>query len=479
MVLAKRAPRTDHVTFVPLSVSSNITGDFRSRNVLLIFLFYHNDYDYSLISWGSACSGWALYFTMPDMNGLHCLVDVTRCTKNAFLTDVAPWCEAVAAALAKHGFTQVGFAMHAFSGTTSQDGAQEQCGFTCTWLLAESHIALHTWPETQSYTLDAYVCNYSNNNENAVRVLVSDLLFASGAKEHHVQWAWRGARPLVIDNHGSEQGIWYRGERELAVNSAYQFIEIWNTKEFGKILKMDGIVMSTQRDEAFYHEPLVHVPMLLSKKAVNVVVLGGGDGGSIREALKHSEVERVDVFELDWSVVETTKQRMPWLDAGAWTDPRVHLEIDDALVLLSQYVSTGRRADALILDLTDPDPRSSPLYGQAAMARYQSALSEHGVLSLHLGLGLAENDKSRISSTLMALKSIFPHVQVYWTVVPSYGGFWLMAVASMQPLVWTGHKERLAGLGSLRWLSHGMLSIATTLPPVVEALLQANTLSSR
>lgn len=405
------------------------------------------------------------------MNGLHCLVDVTRCTKRAFLTDVTPWRDAVATALVKHGFTQVGFATHAFSGEPSRDEPRAQHGFTCTWLLAESHIALHTWPETQSYTLDAYVCNYSNNNEEAVRSLVLDLLFASGAKEHYVQWAWRGERPLVLDDHGSEHGIWYRGKRALVANSAYQFIEIWNTKEFGQMLKMGGIVMSTQRDEAFYHEPLVHVPMLLSKKAVNVVVLGGGDGGSIREALKHSEVERVDVFELDWAVVETTRQWMPWLDAGAWNDPRVHLEIDDALVLLSQYVDAGHRADALILDLTDPDPRSSPLYTQAAMAAYRSALSEHGVLSLHLGLGLAESDKGRISGTLASLTSMFAHVQVYWSVVPSYGGLWLMAVASMQPLVWTGHEVRLADLGAMQWLSHGMLSIATTLPPIVEALV--------
>ena len=414
------------------------------------------------------------------MNGLHCLVDVARCAKNEFFTEVTPWIDVVAAALLKQGFTQVGFSTHAFSGEPTLDGPQPQCGFTCTWLLAESHIALHTWPETQSYTLDVYVCNYSNNNEEAVRSLVLDLLFASGAKEHYVQWAWRGERPLVLDDQGGEHGVWYRGERQLVADSAYQRIEIWNTQEFGQMLKIGGIVMSTQRDEAFYHEPLVHVPMLLAGKAANVVVLGGGDGGSIREALKHPEVERVDVFELDWGVVDATRQWMPWLDAGAWGDPRVHLEIDDALALLTRYVGEGRCADALILDLTDPDPRSSPLYGNGAMQLYRSALSPTGVMSLHLGLGLIESDKARIADTLLVLRNNFAHVQVYWSIVPSYGGMWLMAAASMHPLAWDGHGQRLGQLGPMRWLSASMLGIATALPPVVEALLwpQSNTPNS-
>ena len=191
------------------------------------------------------------------------------------------------------------------------------------------------------------------------------------------------------------------------------------SQEFGQMLKIGGIVMSTQRDEAFYHEPLVHVPMLLSD-AANVVVLGGGDGGSVREALKHVGVERVDVFELDWAVVEVTREWMPWLDAGAWADPRVHLQIDDGLVLLSTYIQEGRRADALVLDLTDPDPRSSPLYAPAAMALYRESLSERGVLSLHLGLALIESDKERIASTLSALRATFAHVEVYWSIVPFF-----------------------------------------------------------
>ena len=402
---------------------------------------------------------------------MHCLVDVSRCTKEEFLTEVTPWLDVVATALAKHNFTQVGFSTHAFSGEPILDGPEPQCGFTCTWLLAESHIALHTWPETQSYTLDAYVCNYSNNNEEAVRSLVLDLLFASGAKEHYVQWAWRGDRPLVLDDQGGEHGVWYRGERELVTHSSYQRIEVWNTKEFGQMLKIGGIVMSTQRDEAFYHEPLVHTPMLLSSKAANVVVLGGGDGGSVREALKHPEVERVDVFELDWAVVETTRQWMPWLDAGAWGDPRVHLAVDDGLALLTQYVAEEKRADALILDLTDPDPRSSPLYSHEAMALYSSSLAEGGVMSLHLGLGLIESDKGRIADTMAALRGAFEHVDVYWSIVPSYGGMWLMAVASNRPVSWLGHKERLLALGPLKWMSHAMLGTCRTLPPVVQDLL--------
>lgn len=408
------------------------------------------------------------------MNGLHCLVDVKRCEKSEFLMDVTPWLDIVATALAKHGFTQVGFSTHAFSGEPVVDGPAEQCGFTCTWLLAESHIALHTWPETHSYTLDVYVCNYSNNNEEAVRSLVLDLLFASGAKEHYAQWAWRGDRPLVLDEQGGEHGVWYRGERMLISNSAYQRIEIWNTKEFGQMLKIGGVVMSTQRDEAFYHEPLVHTPMLLAgarERVANVVVLGGGDGGSVREALKHPDIQRIDVFELDWAVVETTRQWMPWLDAGAWNDPRVHLEIDNGLSLLSTYVADGKRADALILDLTDPDPRSSPLYTKEAMALYRRSLSATGAMSLHLGLALIDSDKRRIADTLRALRSAFEYVDVYWSIVPSYGGMWLMAVAAAQPFVWSGQEARLSALGAMRWMSPGMFASCTTLPPVVQALL--------
>ena len=105
------------------------------------------------------------------------------------------------------------------------------------------------------------------------------------------------------------------------------------------------------------------------------------------------------------------------------------------------------------------------------MALYRESLSERGVLSLHLGLALIESDKERIASTLSALRATFAHVEVYWSIVPSYGGMWLMAVASQQPLVWEGHGERLEALGSLQWLSPAMLSAGRALPPVVQTLL--------
>jgi len=207
--------------------------------------------------------------------------------------------------------------------------------------------------------------------------------------------------------------------------SAWQHIEVFDNALFGRVMRIDGCFMTSERDEFFYHEPMVHLPAIAHAEPRSALVVGGGDGGAAEELLKHPSIERVVLAELDADVVQLARQWLGNIHKGAFDDPRLELRIGDARALIE---SCSERFDQIVLDLTDPFGPALDLYTIEFYQACRRALHPGGVLSLHLGSPIhLPGSMARIAASLRAA---FPIVRPYLQYVPLYGTLWCMAVAS-------------------------------------------------
>jgi spermidine synthase len=214
------------------------------------------------------------------------------------------------------------------------------------------------------------------------------------------------------------------------VISPFQTIEVFATCELGKLMRIDGCNMVSERDEFFYHENLVHPLACAHAAPKNVLIVGGGDGGSAEEILKHSLVEKIVLAELDEAVVEIAKAHFQSVNRGAFDSPRLQLQIGDGYEYLR---ATQERFDLVFLDLTDPGGASEPLYSDAFYASCKNVLAEGGAIGLHLGSPFSH--AARVRETIDKLRGVFRFVTPWFVHIPMYGATWGFASASddLQP----------------------------------------------
>ncbi|MDI9610795.1 MAG: spermidine synthase [Archaeoglobales archaeon] len=153
-------------------------------------------------------------------------------------------------------------------------------------------------------------------------------------------------------------GLMIAVRKKIASAKGIQKVELFETESFGKMLVIDGKIQLTEFDEFLYHEMLVHVPMNSCKKAKEVLIIGGGDGGALREVLKHP-VEKAVLVEIDRNVIELCKEHLK-IDNGAFEDPRVEVVIEDG----RKFLENCESFDVMIVDGTDPVGVSDPLFGK-------------------------------------------------------------------------------------------------------------------
>ncbi|HEY1997693.1 polyamine aminopropyltransferase [Paraburkholderia sp.] len=253
--------------------------------------------------------------------------------------------------------------------------------------------------------------------------------------------------------------------RLASVASPYQHIEVWDTPQLGRLFTLDGRPMTSVGDEFIYHECMVHPAALAHPAPRAALVLGGGDGGAARQLLKHPEIGRIVVAELDAEVVRLTREFLPQVHGGAFDDPRVELVIGDAV----EFVAATRELfDLVIFDLTPPDSPAASLYTSAFYAQLKRVMSPCAALSLHLGAPYFHG--ARAAALLDDLRSAFAVVRTMGAFVPLYGSLWTMATASdtldpaaLMPAEITG---RLAArqIDDLMWydaIAHGGLFSAS------------------
>ncbi|MGB0632570.1 MAG: polyamine aminopropyltransferase [Alphaproteobacteria bacterium] len=195
----------------------------------------------------------------------------------------------------------------------------------------------------------------------------------------------------------------------------HQDLVIFETPFFGRVLALDGVIQTTERDEACYHEMLAHVPILAHGAARDVLIIGGGDGGALREVLKHRDVDRATMVEIDGSVVELCRKYLPSLSDGAFEDPRTDLVIADGLKFVE---NSDRKFDLIIVDSTDPGGPSLPLFSDEFYANCRDVLTEDGIFICQSGVSFVQEHEAR--DTQKRLAGIFEDSALYLTQVPTY-----------------------------------------------------------
>lgn len=213
------------------------------------------------------------------------------------------------------------------------------------------------------------------------------------------------------------------------VDSPHQRIEVWETRQLGRLFTLDGRPMTSTGDEFIYHECMVHPAALAHPAPKAALVLGGGDGGAARQLLAHPGIERIVVAELDEQVVRLTREYLPDVHGGAFDDARVELVIGDA----AHYVAAADDAqsmqfDLIVFDLTPPDSPAAGLYTTAFYRQLKRVMSPTAALSIHLGSPYFH--AGRIAGLLDDLRRAFAVVRTMSTFIPLYGSLWMMATAS-------------------------------------------------
>jgi len=241
----------------------------------------------------------------------------------------------------------------------------------------------------------------------------------------------------LYDAYGQEFEV---GEVFFEHHTEHQQLSIFANPVFGRMMVLDGVVQTTERDEFIYHEMLAHVPILGHGRAREVLVVGGGDGGIIRELVKHRRIERIVQVEIDAGVIETSRRYLPRHSAGAFDDPRVQLVIADGREFMQR---DGDAFDVIICDSTDPIGPGESLFSAEFYSALPGRLRPGGVFVAQNGVPFHQMDE--LCASLRHLRARFADTHFYSAAVPSYiGGIMAFAWASDSPELREPQREVLA-----------------------------------
>ena len=209
--------------------------------------------------------------------------------------------------------------------------------------------------------------------------------------------------------------------------SEFQRIDIFDSKEFGRFLTLDGYMMLTEKDEFIYHEMMVHIPLAVHPAAKKVLVIGGGDGGAVRELTRYSTIEHIDLVEIDELVVEVCKKHLPFT-ACCYGDERVTVHYQDGLKYIRRCEN---EYDLIIVDSTDPFGPGEGLFTKEFYGSCYNALREGGIMVNQHESPFYEEDSRMIQTAHKRILEIFPEVKLYQAHIPTYpSGYWLFGFAS-------------------------------------------------
>lgn len=209
--------------------------------------------------------------------------------------------------------------------------------------------------------------------------------------------------------------------------SEYQQIDIFETPEFGRVLALDGNVMLTERDEFIYDEMITHVPMSVHKNVRDVLVIGAGDGGVVKELTRYDTVERIDLVEMDGQVLDACRIYLPE-NACRLDDDRVHIYFDNALRFIRRCKDTY---DLIIVDSNDPFGPSEGYFTREFYGICYNALREDGIMVNQQGSPFYKHDAEVMQRSHKRIVNTFPISRVYQAHIPTYAaGYWLFGFAS-------------------------------------------------
>jgi len=219
-----------------------------------------------------------------------------------------------------------------------------------------------------------------------------------------------------------------RIDRQLySGQSEFQRIDVFESLEFGRFLVLDGYVMLTEKDEFIYHEMIVHVPMAVHPDAKRILVIGGGDGGTVRELTRYNAIEHIDLVEIDEKVVEVSKKYLPCV-ACAFDDGRLKIHYKDGLEFVRQREN---EYDLIIVDSTDPVGVGEDLFTKEFYGNCFKALKDDGIMVNQHESPFYHADAVAMKRTHKRIFAFFPISLVYQAHIPTYpSGHWLFGFAS-------------------------------------------------
>ncbi len=419
--------------------------------------------------------------------GRHILVELYECSPE-ILTDVIMIEKAMVTAAENAGATVINSTFHHFS----------PFGVSGVVVIQESHLAIHTWPEYGYAAVDLFTCGepvdpwiayeylkkeLNANHGSSMEIRRGQLNLLKDSGFHTTETESPSGKP---DPHYS-RNIWFTDRDEYVAlslrhtgdtlfrkQSPFQKVEIYDTYGYGKMLANDGMVMTTEKDEYVYHEMIAHVPMLTHPRPERALVIGGGDGGTVRELLRHPGLEEVIMVEIDEVVVEASRKHLPSLST-AFDNPRLKLIIDDGIEYVRQAAENS--FDVVIVDSTDPVGPAEGLFTEEFYRNVHCILRDNGIL-------VAQSESPRFNVHVFkeihqTFRKIFgnSHVHNYLVYIPTYPtGMWSFAYAAkgaIHPVnsLNTEKANRFSEQEDLKYYSGEIHKAAFVIPAFVRKLI--------
>ncbi|MDD2564742.1 MAG: polyamine aminopropyltransferase, partial [Salinivirgaceae bacterium] len=374
--------------------------------------------------------------------GKHILVEFNGC-KPEIMNDVSFIEKSMVDAAVKSGATVINSTFHHFS----------PYGVSGVVVIQESHLAIHTWPEYGYAAVDLFTCGDTVNPW----VSFDELKTRFGAKNYSALELKRGSVNLLerldFDLRGNREqisdvvkpqykrNVWFTDKDENQAlslrhsgdvlyekQSPYQKVKVINTYGYGKALTIDNMFMCTEKDEYHYHEMITHPAVLAHGAVKKVLVIGGGDGGTIRELFKHRSIEHVDMVEIDDAVIEASKLHLPTLSA-AFSHPKLNLVIGDGIKFAAD--ASEASYDLVIVDGSDPVGPSEGLFSNEFYKNCKRILNDNGLL-------VVQGESPKFNTETFAelnvcLKEIYGKTKVNTLLfnIPTYpSGVWSIQIGS-------------------------------------------------
>jgi spermidine synthase len=328
---------------------------------------------------------------MSHALGNHILVEFMGCDPH-IMNDVSSIERDMVGAAQKAGATVINSTFHHFS----------PYGVSGVVVIQESHLAIHTWPEYGYAAVDLFTCGemdawisfdylkecfgakqYSaiELKRGAVQLLTRTDFDISTMREKATEWRnpEMYTRNVWFTDKDEDQALSLRftGEVFYDVQSPFQRVRILESYKYGKMLALDDMVMTTENDEFHYHEMISHPAMFTHPNPKNILVIGGGDGGTVREVLRHPGVEKVTMVEIDGEVIKSCKEFLPKI-AAAFDNPKLELLVDDGIAFIQK--AEAEAYDIIIVDGSDPVGPAEGLFSVSFYKNCYNALKPNGIL---------------------------------------------------------------------------------------------------
>ncbi len=328
---------------------------------------------------------------MSNALGNHILVEFMGCDPH-IMNDVSSIERDMVDAALKAGATVINSTFHHFS----------PYGVSGVVVIQESHLAIHTWPEYGYAAVDLFTCgemdawisfdylkecfgakNYSalEMKRGAVQLLTRNDFDISSMRQKAGEWSnpEMYTRNVWFTDKDDNQALSlrYTGEVFFDVQSPFQRVRILESPKYGKLLTLDDMFMTTEKDEFHYHEMISHPAMFTHGNAKNILVIGGGDGGTVREFLRHDGVEKVTMVEIDGEVIKACKEHLPTI-AASFDHPKLNLIVGDGIAFAKE--AANEEFDLVIVDGSDPVGPAEGLFSVEFYRNCHRILKPGGIL---------------------------------------------------------------------------------------------------